>query len=133
MTRSTFSSNASVAGKGRPDRDEMEMSSASREAAIAEAQSEGYPRRETALDRFRRRLGLLFLAIAVVGTVLGLTWLAPRLHGLRYVVYWLVPLLAAVGALICAVIDIHVMRRRFESEQAALARDVFGNRRPWPD
>lgn len=85
-------------------------------------------RKMTAMDRFRRLLGLVFLGGAGVLTIIGLTWLAPFLHGVGYLVFWLIPIGAAMGALVCAVIDLRVVRRRYEAERLGLAREVFGRR-----
>ena len=84
--------------------------------------------RMTALDRFRRLLGLVFLGGAAILTIIGLTWLAPVLQGVGYLVFWLIPMVAALGALVCAVIDLRVVRRRYEAERLGLAREVFGRR-----
>lgn len=70
-------------------------------------------------------LGVVFLSIATALTGLGLTWLAPRLQGVAYLTYWLVPILAALGAIGCAMIDMRIMRRRYREDRENLARDVF--------
>ena len=87
----------------------------------------------TAADQVRRALGLVFLGVAGVLTLLGLTWLAPVLKGINYLLYWLTPIFAALGALGCAFIDLHVLRRRYRDERAAIAREVFQRRDPPPD
>ena len=80
----------------------------------------------TPLDRYRRLLGLAFLGMAAIFTVVGFTWMAASLEGVRYVVFWMVPMVAAMGALVCALIDLRVVRRRYQAERSALARQVFG-------
>ena len=83
----------------------------------------------TSLDRFRRILGVAFLGLAGVFLIVGLTWLAPVLEGVRFLVYWMVPLLATLAALVCAIVDIIVLRCRHRREQEEMAKSVFGKRR----
>ena len=77
-------------------------------------------------DRWRRRVGLAFLAAAGGMLLAGLTFLESGLRGLTFVVYWLGCAGFALGALAIAAVDMAVMRRRFRQERRALAREVFG-------
>lgn len=53
----------------------------------------------------RRVAGVLFLTIAAVQVALGLTVLEDRLGALATLLYWTVCLLAALGAILCALVD----------------------------
>ena len=67
----------------------------------------------------RRVLGVLFLAIAVIQIILGLSLLQQRLTGLGTLCYWSVCLLATFGAMVCAFLDAarHLGESRRERRQ----------------
>jgi hypothetical protein len=93
----------------------------------------------TAADSTRRSIGLFFLLLACVLVIWGQTLLKPHLGGMSFMIYWLMCFLCLGAAILVALIDILIMRRRIrlqhaelvkrtlmeiELEQTELARDV---------
>lgn len=68
----------------------------------------------------RRVAGTIFLAIAMVLLALGLTVLRNQFSPLGVLVYWTACLLATVGAILCALLDLGRSVRESHDEQRAL-------------
>lgn len=80
----------------------------------------------TTWDAWRRWFGLLFLLLAGGMTTWGLTLLEGRLRGGGFLLYWSVCLGFLGLAMLIALWDGWVIRRRHRTEKASLARHVFG-------
>jgi uncharacterized membrane protein YhaH (DUF805 family) len=68
-------------------------------------------------DRRRRWTGVIFLLAALGMLVAGETVLRNRLHGLGFVIFWLVCFLFTCLAMLVAFWDVAVTRRRVREEQ----------------
>ncbi len=77
-----------------------------------------------------RRVGAISLGAALVVLLVGLTVLEPRLRGWLFVGYWLACFLLAGVAMLAALLDLWLVRRRARAARRELARQVF--QRPAP-
>jgi protein-S-isoprenylcysteine O-methyltransferase Ste14 len=73
-------------------------------------------------DRFRRRLGGLFLGLALAMLGLGQSLLKSHLTGGWFVLYWLVCMVLTCLAMVAALLDVGAIRRRAREQQ----RDLLG-------
>ena len=71
-------------------------------------------------DALRRWLGMFCLAVASGLLIWGQTVFAPYLNGVAFMLYWAICLLFTLGAIIIALIDIRVLRRRTSQERREL-------------
>lgn len=78
-------------------------------------------------DRFRRTLGLVFLGLAVILLVGGLTVLAPQLEGMRFILYWLACYFLTSLALLVAFFDAWLVRARARRDEDQLVRQTFAD------
>lgn len=78
-------------------------------------------------DRFRRILGLVFLGLAMILLVCGLTVFAPRLEGVRFILYWLACYCLTSLALLVAFFDAWLVRARARRDEEQLVRQTFGD------
>ena len=80
----------------------------------------------------RRVLGTLFLATAIIMILLGETVLQHRLGPLGTLVYWTTCLLATLGAIVCALLDLSRSMRQSRAEQRQMLeqaiRDIEADR-----
>jgi hypothetical protein len=76
-------------------------------------------------DRRRRWLGAVFLLTALAMLVAGETVLGKHLHGLGFVLFWLVCLLFTSLAMLVAFWDAAVTRRRVREEQRVFLEDTL--------
>ena len=69
---------------------------------------------------------LLFVALAlVIGGMIGLqSWLEPREHALRFIVFWFVCAWITLTALLLALLDLLVIRAQARQARKALRPDV---------
>jgi hypothetical protein len=72
-------------------------------------------------DRWRRGLGLVFLAVSLLLLVGGFTDAGNSLRGATFLVYWLACAVSAIFALFIALIDLAVVRARGRAERQVLA------------
>jgi hypothetical protein len=72
-------------------------------------------------DRWRRSLGLVFLAVSLLLLVGGFTNAGDSLRGATFLVYWLACAVSAIFALFIALIDLAVVRARGRAERQELA------------
>ena len=72
-------------------------------------------------DRWRRGLGLVFLAASLLLLVGGFTDAGNSLRGATFLVYWLACAVSAIFALFIALIDLAVVRARGRAERQELA------------
>ena len=84
-------------------------------------------------DARRRWFGLFFLFIALGLLIWGQTILKPYLDGLWFILYWLACFAFTILALLTALLDFWIMRRRMRGEHRALFRDTFREDRPSGD
>ena len=75
---------------------------------------------------WRRWFGLLFLTLAGVLLLWGLTWLQPHLRGRTFVGYWLTCFIFAALALFVAVVDFFATWRAGRLARRALRREALG-------
>jgi hypothetical protein len=73
-------------------------------------------------DRWRRGLGLVFLAVSLLLLVGGFTDAGSSLRGATFLLYWLACAVSAIFALFIALIDLAVIRARGRAERQALAQ-----------
>jgi membrane protein implicated in regulation of membrane protease activity len=78
-----------------------------------------------AADARRRWRGMLCLTLAAGLLVWGQTILEPVLQGVGFLVYWLVCLLFTLAAIVIALLDIRVMRRRVREQHRHLLQQVL--------
>ena len=71
-------------------------------------------------DALRRWLGVFCLAVAAGMLIWGQTVLESHLRGLMFLIYWLVCFGFTIGAIVIALLDIRVLRRRTRDEQRKL-------------
>src|SRR6185295_6149194 len=76
----------------------------------------------TAADARRRSFGLFCLLLSAVVAFWGQTVLKPHLEGLAYILYWLACIICVALAMISALFDIWVLRRRIRRYREDLAR-----------
>jgi hypothetical protein len=76
-------------------------------------------------DALRRWLGAFFLAVAAGLLIWGQTVLLPYLHGIGFIVYWLVCFLCTIAAIVIALLDVRAVRRRIRNEQAELIQQTL--------
>lgn len=72
----------------------------------------------------RRRLGVLFLILAGSMLVLGQSWLEPVLRGKAFVYYWLACFAWTGLAMLMALIDIRVIRKRARQDHRQLVHGM---------
>ncbi len=80
--------------------------------------------------RIRRTFGLAFLALAILLLLAGQTLLRDRLHGARYALYWLTCLFLVALALLCALLDLRLIRRHARRQQLNLIQETLGHHHP---
>jgi hypothetical protein len=77
-------------------------------------------------DRRRRWFGLFFLLMAGIMLLWGATWLKPYLQGLGYLLYWLGCFAFTLLAMLTALLDLWVIRKRATLARQVAARESFG-------
>jgi hypothetical protein len=75
-------------------------------------------------DTIRRRMGVLFLTMAVAMLVLGQTILQSRLKDWIFLVYWLGCFGFTILAAMTALIDVMVVRRKSRDQQRELIEEM---------
>jgi hypothetical protein len=81
-------------------------------------------------DLSLRRLGLLFLAAAMLMLLFGQTLLEPHLgRGLLFIIYWLICFGFTILAMLVAVLDIWVVRTRARHDQETLFKEATQQKR----
>jgi hypothetical protein len=82
----------------------------------------------TRVDARRRWFGTLFIILSLGMLMWGVTFLADRLvkHPLMFVLYWGGCAIFTGLALINALLDMMIMRKRSRDEQISLAKESFG-------
>ena len=78
------------------------------------------------MDRHRRKLGILCLAVPAGMVVLGQTILKPRLDGLAFLAYWFICFLFTIAAIFIALLDLRAVRRQTRDETRELLEKTFG-------
>lgn len=68
---------------------------------------------------------MLCLVVASGLLIWGQTVFAPYLKGIAFILYWLICLLFALGAIVIALFDICVLRRRTREERRALVQKAL--------
>jgi hypothetical protein len=83
----------------------------------------------TPADARRRWFGALFLILGLGQLIWGITWLADYLvkHPVLFVIFWGTCALFTGLAMINALLDMMIMRRRTREEQIALAEQSFAD------
>lgn len=83
----------------------------------------------TPMDARRRWFGSMFLLLGLGLLIWGMTWLSDYLvkHPLMFVIYWASCALCTGLALINALLDMMIMRKRTREEQISLAEKSFGD------
>lgn len=76
-------------------------------------------------DALRRWLGVFCLAVAAGMLIWGQTVLESHLRGLMFLIYWLVCFGFTIGAIVIALLDIRVLRRRTRDEQRKLVETTL--------
>ena len=71
-------------------------------------------------DALRRWLGLFCLAVAAGLLIWGQTILKPHLDGVAFLLYWLACFSFTIAAILIALLDVRVLRRRNRDEQRKL-------------
>ena len=72
-----------------------------------------------------RVLGTLFLAASIVMLILGETLLKHQLGPFATLVYWTTCVLATLGAIICALLDLSRSMRESRAEQRAMLEQTI--------
>jgi len=80
----------------------------------------------TFADARRRWFGAFFLVLAGGMLVWGQTWLQPYLTGWSFVVYWAACFMLTASAMVVALLDMRMVRRRMEQEHRELLRRMLG-------
>ena len=75
----------------------------------------------TPVDARRRWFGVFFLIVAGGMLIWGQTVLKPRLEGIGFILYWLICFCFTGLAMLTALLDIRVLRRRTRDQH----RDLF--------
>ncbi len=78
-------------------------------------------------DARRRALGTLLLGGALVMLVWGQTALKPTLQGLSFILYWAVCMCLTFLALMTALLDLWIVRRRGREQEKQLLNDTLRN------
>jgi len=80
-------------------------------------------------DRRRRGIGVLFLAFAAGMLIAGETILSARLRESPWltILYWLACFGAVILAMIVALLDFWIVRRRSRAEQRGLVQETLDN------
>ena len=73
----------------------------------------------------RRWLGGVYLLIAVLMLVAGVTILKDRLQGVYFIYYWLICTLLTFLTLMIAILDFRSVRRSLRREQGELLQDTL--------
>ena len=73
----------------------------------------------------RRVLGALFLAASIIMLILGETLLKHRLGPVATLFYWTTCLLATLGAIICALLDLSRSMLQSRAEQRAMLEQAI--------
>jgi hypothetical protein len=76
-------------------------------------------------DALRRWLGAFCLAVAAGMLIWGQTVLLPYLHGIGFIVYWLVCFLFTLASIVIALLDVWAVRRRIRNEQVELVQQTL--------
>ena len=76
----------------------------------------------TSADSLRRWLGLLFLALSFGFLVWGQTVLRDSLRGTAFLVYWGFCFFLTLAAIVTALLDLRVTRKRAQREHEELIR-----------
>jgi hypothetical protein len=76
-------------------------------------------------QRVVRISGTILLTAAFLMLMLGLTVLAGRLHGPRFVLYWSWCFLITMAAMLVALVDMLMIRRTLKQTRRALFRQQF--------
>jgi hypothetical protein len=71
-------------------------------------------------DALRRWLGLFCLAVAAGLLIWGQTILKPHLDGVAFLLYWFACFSFTIAAIVIALLDVRVLRRRNRDEQRKL-------------
>jgi hypothetical protein len=82
--------------------------------------------------RRRRRVGLVFLGIALLLAIAGQTLLRQHLDGLVFLFYWLACLVALGLSVAIALLDLLLVRQEARREQLELLRQTLAPPRPNP-
>ncbi|GEM_PF-1551416 len=81
--------------------------------------------RNKASDARRRGVGTLFLGGSLIMVVWGQTALKPALQGLEFILYWAVCMCLTFLALMTALLDLWIVRRRGREQKKKLVRDTL--------
>jgi len=81
-------------------------------------------------DARRRALGTLFLGGSLVMLVWGQTALKSTLQGLPFILYWAVCMCLTFFALMIALLDLWIVRRRGREQEKQLLNDTLRDIRP---
>ena len=76
---------------------------------------------------WRRWFGLVFLGIAFAMLVWGQTVLQPKPDGVAFILYWLGCFVFTVLAMMTALLDIWLIRRKQRRDRRELVRRTFSN------
>lgn len=76
-------------------------------------------------DALRRWCGLLFLALAFGMLIWGQTVLRDKLSGVAFLVYWSICFVLTFAAIITALLDMRITRKRARAEQQELLRKTL--------
>lgn len=76
-------------------------------------------------DKRRRWFGLLYLLVAIIMLVWGLTWLGPYLVGWKFLLYWFGCFLVTMMAILVALLDMWIIRIRARQQRNKAAHQVF--------
>ena len=68
----------------------------------------------------RRGFGLFFLVMAAGLLILGQTALHPLLHGVGFIIYWLVCFIFTASTMLMALLDVRAVRRQSRNQQREL-------------
>lgn len=76
-------------------------------------------------DRRRRWFGLLYLLIAGIMLLWGVSWLEPYLVGWKFLVYWLGCFLVTMMAILVALLDMWIIRIRARQQRHAASQGAI--------
>ena len=80
---------------------------------------------QKASDRRRRWFGLLYLLIAGIMLLWGVTWLDPYLVGLKFLIYWFTCFVTTLMAMLTALLDMWIIRTRARQQRRKAAHQAF--------